>query len=334
MTQRVRTTVPAYPWLVAEENQRILGYAYACSHRQRAAYRWTVESSVYLRPECQGRGLGKALYVRLLDILERQGFRTILAGITLPNPASVRLHESLGYAPVGSYPGVGFKAGEWHKVQWLTLHLGDPQQLPGETRLLCEMGEHEGPQFAIDTPRLCLRPMGPGDEGELEMFVERERERLRAAFPLLVSQVVDADSARQFVRRKCVEWFARDSFSFAIRDYRQQFLGTLAFKHFEWSVPKGDLGYCLAQSAQGKGLISEAVKAVLPFAFEHLGLARLYLRIHPGNLGSLRVAEKCGFGYEGLVRCDFRGGDGQLQDVRYYAMTGEDWRATGPSSCR
>lgn len=109
----------AFVWLVHSRG----GYAYASRHRAREAYRLTVETSVYVAPEAQGQGVGRALYEALLAELRDRGFAVALAGITLPNPASVGLHEALGFAPVGVFRSVGLKAGRWWDVGWWQLSL-------------------------------------------------------------------------------------------------------------------------------------------------------------------------------------------------------------------
>jgi L-amino acid N-acyltransferase YncA len=118
MAARLAAVLPTHPWLVHEEAGEVLGYAYASRHRDRAAYRWSVDVAVYLDQRAQGRGLGRALYRRLFEILERQGFHAAFAGITLPNPASVALHQRCGFEPVGVYREVGFKQGAWRDVGW------------------------------------------------------------------------------------------------------------------------------------------------------------------------------------------------------------------------
>ncbi|MEA3008661.1 MAG: hypothetical protein QOJ91_353 [Sphingomonadales bacterium] len=105
-----------YPWLVGEEEGAILGYAYSARFRERTAYRFAVETSVYLRSDARGRGLGRQLYEPLLTTLEAQGFTQAIAAITLPNEASVRLHESLGFERAGTYRQVGWKLDAWHDV--------------------------------------------------------------------------------------------------------------------------------------------------------------------------------------------------------------------------
>jgi phosphinothricin acetyltransferase len=118
MRRRLAAVAERFPWLVCVEDGRVLGYAYASSHRARTAYQWSVEVSAYVADGMRGRGIGKELYTRLFQILVLQGFVNAYAGITLPNPASVRLHESVGFSALGVYHGIGFKYGTWHDVGW------------------------------------------------------------------------------------------------------------------------------------------------------------------------------------------------------------------------
>jgi L-amino acid N-acyltransferase YncA len=124
--RRMAAGLETYPWLVAETDGVIEGYAYAGRFSERAAYRWSVESSVYVRRGCERRGLGSALYARLFEILKAQGFHSVFGGATLPNPASVGLHERCGFTPVGVYKEVGYKQGAWRDVGWQRLDLGAP----------------------------------------------------------------------------------------------------------------------------------------------------------------------------------------------------------------
>ena len=122
MAARITGRQPAHPWLVAEDQgedgQGVLGYAYAGPFKDRAAYDWSVETSVYIAEAARGRSVGRALYAALLAVLEAQGYRQAMGGIALPNEASVRLHEGAGFAPVGVYRAVGWKFGVWHDVGW------------------------------------------------------------------------------------------------------------------------------------------------------------------------------------------------------------------------
>jgi len=127
-----------HPWLVAEEDGRVIGYASSSPFRSRPAYRWTVETGVYLAPDAQGRGLGRALMEQLLDLLTRQGFTSAVAGITLPNPASVALHEKLGFSPCANYRDTGFKLGEWRSVQAFARDLAPRLTPPRELRLFSD----------------------------------------------------------------------------------------------------------------------------------------------------------------------------------------------------
>jgi L-amino acid N-acyltransferase YncA len=117
--------------LVAELDGEVVGYAYASEHRSRAAYRWAADTTVYVSGEHHRQGVGRALYGALLPLLVRQGMYVACAGITLPNQASVALHERFGFEPLGVYRGIGFKHGTWHDVGWWTAQLREPT--PGET---------------------------------------------------------------------------------------------------------------------------------------------------------------------------------------------------------
>lgn len=140
MAERMRSTLQRTPWLVADDEGRVVGYAYAGPHHQRAGYRWSVNISVYVAGSHHGRGLGRALYDELISILRRQGFVNVYAGITLPNPASVALHEGIGMRRVGVYEGVGFKDGAWRDVAWYHLRLSDPNGQPPEPTPVPDLG--------------------------------------------------------------------------------------------------------------------------------------------------------------------------------------------------
>jgi phosphinothricin acetyltransferase len=134
MARLIRETLPTYPWLVCEIDGQVVGYAYATKHRVRAAYRWSVDTSVYVSEDHCRRGVGRGLYRSLFAVLAAQGFYCTFAGITLPNAASVGLHESLGFELIGVYRRVGFKLGAWHDVGWWQLALRDQKDAPGEPR--------------------------------------------------------------------------------------------------------------------------------------------------------------------------------------------------------
>ena len=144
MARRVRVTLDRTPWLVAEVDGIVAGYAYADRHRERPGYRWAVNISVYVAEDFTGRGIGRSLYDRLLDLLRQQGFVNAYAGITLPNPASVALHEAIGMRRIGVYERVGYKLGAWHDVAWYGLRLADPADAPPEPIPLPVLMERAG----------------------------------------------------------------------------------------------------------------------------------------------------------------------------------------------
>lgn len=133
MAQRVAATMPRWPWLVAQVDDRVVGYAYGGSHRGRPGYRWTVEVSAYVAPAAHGHGVGRRLYTALLGLLADQGHHLALAGVGLPNPASVGFHEALGFHHVGTFREVGRKFGAWHDVGWWARALAAPSSAgPGQ----------------------------------------------------------------------------------------------------------------------------------------------------------------------------------------------------------
>lgn len=127
---RIAAMSPHAPWLVLVRGGEIAGYAYASRHRERAAYQWSVDTSVYVRADQQRTGVGRSLYRVLLALLDVQGFYAVHAGITLPNPGSVRLHEAVGFRRIGVEPAVGYKLGAWHDVGWWQLALRPRNRVP------------------------------------------------------------------------------------------------------------------------------------------------------------------------------------------------------------
>jgi phosphinothricin acetyltransferase len=130
MAGRIERISRTHPWLVAEDGGRVVGFAYGSPHRERAAYRWAADVSVYIERPSHGRGIGRALYSTLFELLRGQNLLIACAGVTLPNDASVGLHESFGFALVGVYRGIGYKAGGWRDVGWWQLELARPAEDP------------------------------------------------------------------------------------------------------------------------------------------------------------------------------------------------------------
>jgi phosphinothricin acetyltransferase len=140
MCARIVATLAMYPWLVAEDGGRILGYAYASAHRERKAYQWSVDVSCYVHPAARRRGVGKRLYRALFTVLRRQGFHAAFAGVALPNAASEALHASVGFERIATYREVGYKAGAWRDTGWYQCVLGVAAPEPAQPVPLPALG--------------------------------------------------------------------------------------------------------------------------------------------------------------------------------------------------
>ncbi|RLM59497.1 N-acetyltransferase [Halobellus sp. Atlit-31R] len=147
---RAKRAVDEYPWYVAvrrtadgsSDDGEVVGYAYASRLRERAAYRWAVETSVYVDRATHRSGVGTRLYERLFETLRRQGYCSAFAALGMPNPESERFHEQQGFERVGAFPAAGFKLGDWHDVVWYHRRLRDPDGEPAAPR----------PVSAVDEP--------------------------------------------------------------------------------------------------------------------------------------------------------------------------------------
>lgn len=120
---RIRHTLERYPYLAAEEEGVILGYTYASAFKDRAAYDWSAETSIYVREDCTGRGIGAALYNALEELLRRQHICSLCACIAYPNPSSIAFHEHFGYRTAAHFRASGFKEGKWHDMIWMEKEL-------------------------------------------------------------------------------------------------------------------------------------------------------------------------------------------------------------------
>ena len=132
------------PWIVLEDDAAIVGYAYAGAHHERASYRWSVSTAIYVGGGYARRGAGRALYSTLFEVLRQLGYYKATAGITLPNAASVGLHEAFGFRLVGVYRDIGFKFGGWHDVAWYQVSIQPPSRNPLPPRSIAGLhGTHE-----------------------------------------------------------------------------------------------------------------------------------------------------------------------------------------------
>lgn len=131
MARRIEAALTEHAWLVLESDGEVVGYAYATQHRTRAAYRYACDVSIYLDQSQRGTGAGKALYAALFPLLKKRGFHRALAGIAIPNEASIGIHRSFGFTEVGTYRRIGWKFDGWHDVTWMQLDLG-MQEAPSQ----------------------------------------------------------------------------------------------------------------------------------------------------------------------------------------------------------
>ncbi|MCC6458749.1 MAG: N-acetyltransferase [Caldilineaceae bacterium] len=173
MAQRIQKTVNKFPWLVcvtdaqkgsgSPENGEpgthpaLVGYAYASTHRERAAYQWSVDVSVYVHPDFQRRSIGRGLYTALFALLRLQGYVNAYAGIALPNPASVGMHTALGFQAVGVYRQVGYKLGAWHDVGWWGLCLTTAPCEPLPLRPISDFVDTPAWSHAIENGQAVIR---------------------------------------------------------------------------------------------------------------------------------------------------------------------------------
>jgi L-amino acid N-acyltransferase YncA len=139
MQNRISETIQNYPFLVAERDRNVLGYAYATAHRKREAYRWACEVSVFVDQAHRRSGVARSLYGPLLRILHLQGFCTAFAVITIPNPPSIAFHESMGFGHVATFKDIGFKLGYWRDTGWWRLELQGRPARPAPPRPLPEV---------------------------------------------------------------------------------------------------------------------------------------------------------------------------------------------------
>jgi phosphinothricin acetyltransferase len=156
MAARVAAMLPRWPWLVREDDGRVCAYAYATRHREREAYRWCVEVSVYVAADARRSGSARALYGALFELLRAQGHANAYAGITLPNAPSVGLHEALGFRPVGVYRRIGFKHGAWHDVGWWELTLESSERPPRPPIPFAELADTAACRRALEAGRTLL----------------------------------------------------------------------------------------------------------------------------------------------------------------------------------
>jgi phosphinothricin acetyltransferase len=138
---KIKKIMVKYPWLVCEYQGEIVGYAYGSTHRDRTAYQWSAESTVYLPEKFHRRGIAGALYETLFAMLKLQGYVNVYAGVGLPNNKSEEFHKALGFSELGIFKNIGYKLGTWHDTKWFQLHLTDHIKNPPAPKTIAEINE-------------------------------------------------------------------------------------------------------------------------------------------------------------------------------------------------
>lgn len=136
---RMKKIQQQFPYLVCEIDGKVVGYAYASKHRERAAYQWSADLSIYIDEAYHRMHIATQLYDNLIGLLKKQGYYTAFAGVTCPNPNSEAFHEAYGFDTVGTFRNVGYKLGQWRDVKWYALQLADYQVDPETPKAIDEI---------------------------------------------------------------------------------------------------------------------------------------------------------------------------------------------------
>jgi RimJ/RimL family protein N-acetyltransferase len=189
------------------------------------------------------------------------------------------------------------------------------------------------PAPTLRTARLTLRPWRPDEAAVVFRLIEQDRARLTRDFPKTTRAVRDEASARAFIEIWAADWLIGKGIQLGIwPEGAPEPAGFVSLRNIEWEVPKAELAYLLSSGAEGHGLMHEAASAVIDWAFGTLELARVYCHVNPENTRSAVLAQRCGLQREGLLRHNFRGGDGRLHDSCCFGLTRADWLARSGES--
>ena len=178
----------------------------------------------------------------------------------------------------------------------------------------------------LNTERTSLCKYQPGDGDSFYNLIDRNRNRLIHSFPMILSTVTNELNAELFIRSRSNEWTEQQSFTYAIRDIaHSNLIGHVSVKNIDWTIPKAELAYLISYEYEGKGIMTEVLNKIISLCFDQLGMNKLYVRVITDNDKSYKVAEKCGFKREGVMRNDHRTFDGELVNLYYYGITAEDF---------
>jgi|SRR5688572_11002407 len=155
--QRIITNTAKYPWLVIQYKNSIIGFAYGSTHRYRSAYQWSPESTIYMSPGFQTRGLGKVLYKTLFSLMKLQGYFNVFAGVGLPNEKSIAFHKSMGFEEIGIFNKIGYKQGNWHDTHWFQLTISKHILNPPPPLLLKEASSISDFSIILHDANLSLK---------------------------------------------------------------------------------------------------------------------------------------------------------------------------------
>jgi L-amino acid N-acyltransferase YncA len=155
--KRISDYLVSWPWLVCEIDGVVAGYAYGTKYRERVAYQWCVESSIYVHDDFQKHGVGKALYKALVEIFKLQGYRNVYAVINLPNDKSVQFHESCGFTYFATYEKVGYKLGKWKNVGWWQLIINEYTMEPGAPVKFSLLDKSSLPAIFLEAQKLIRK---------------------------------------------------------------------------------------------------------------------------------------------------------------------------------
>jgi len=289
MGRRIARLQDRYPWLVCEVEQAVVGYAYASPHRERAAYQWSVEVSVYVRVNQQRRGIGRTLYSSLFEILALQGYCNAYAGVTLPNPAGVGLHTSLGFQPVGVYSRVGYKCGAWHDVAWFSLDLDrrpDPPAPPRSVAAVLNPGSHDR------TPRE-VNPSGP-EAMTIRVYRDPDREAVIALWRSVFAYTTPHNEPALSIRRK----MDAQPELFFVAEMDGLIAGTVMGGydgHRGWIY-----SLAVAPELRGGGIGTALVRRAEE-ALARMGCPKVNLQVFQSNAGAVAFYEKLGYRVEERV---------------------------------
>ena len=168
---------------------------------------------------------------------------------------------------------------------------------------------------------VIIEPIAKDDDEGFFRLVDGERDRLSPFFPTTVKRCTDVRATRRYIKDRLGMMKDRSFFCFVLRDYEgSPPVGAVILKQFDANVPKCEVGYFMATPYQGQGFATLGVMWAVDRAFTQLGISKVYARIAPDNIASIRVVEKCGFQREGLLRKEYRAGNGELMDVLYYGI--------------